>query len=288
MPGKRVPSNVRPVTRSELVRDLRQLGVRRDGVLMVHTRMSELGWVVGGEDVVVLALLEAIGESGTLAAYAGWDEDPYHLASWPPEWKRAYLDELPAFDPTLMSSNHENGRIPERIRTWPGAARGEHPEANLVAVGQRAAWLVSPHPYDDAYGAGTPLARLVEADAHVLMLGAPLETLTLLHHAEALANVPSKRRVTYRMPVIDNGSRVWREVHDIDTSSDGAFPYDRAVSAGEDPFAVIAAEALEAGCGTSSSVGMSTSYVFDARLLVDFAVRWLEQHFDIGDEQASG
>ena len=45
MPGKRVPTNVRPVTRSELVRDLRQLGVRRDGVLMVHTRMSELGWV---------------------------------------------------------------------------------------------------------------------------------------------------------------------------------------------------------------------------------------------------
>ena len=68
MPGKRVPTNVRPVTRSELVRDLRQLGVGRDGVLMVHTRMSELGWVVGGEDVVVLALLEAIGESGTLAA----------------------------------------------------------------------------------------------------------------------------------------------------------------------------------------------------------------------------
>jgi aminoglycoside 3-N-acetyltransferase len=77
------------VKRSELVADLRDLGVRRDGVLMVHSRMRELGWVVGGEDVVVLALLDVIGESGTLAAYAGWDEDPYHMASWPPEWQGA-------------------------------------------------------------------------------------------------------------------------------------------------------------------------------------------------------
>ena len=36
------------VTRSELVRDLRTLGVRPEGVLMVHTRMSAIGWVVGG------------------------------------------------------------------------------------------------------------------------------------------------------------------------------------------------------------------------------------------------
>jgi aminoglycoside 3-N-acetyltransferase len=194
------------------------------------------------------------------------------------EWQRAYLDELPAFDPVLMSSNHGHGRIPERIRTWPGAVRGEHPEANVVAVGPRAAWLVSPHPYDDAFGAGTPLARLVEADGQVLMLGAPLETLTLFHPAEALADVPSKRRVSYRMPVAENGSRVWREFHDIDTSR-GAFAYERVVPTGVDAFAVIATEALEVGCGRSGKIGMSTSHLFDARPLVEFAVRWLERHF---------
>lgn len=127
-----------------------------------------------------------------------------------------------------MSSDHENGRIPERIRTWPDAVRGEHPEANLVAIGPRAAWLVSPHPYDEAYGTGTPLERLVEADGQVLMLGAPLGTLTVLHHAEALADVPSK--AGSRMPLMQDGSRVWREFHDIDTSSYRAFAYERVVS----------------------------------------------------------
>jgi aminoglycoside 3-N-acetyltransferase len=201
MPGKRVPDNVRPVTRSDRVTDLRELGVRRGGVLMVHARMRELGWVVGGKDVVVLALLDVIGEPGTLAAYAGWDEDPYHMASWPPECRAlsGRAAGVRSFADVVQPRPWPDSRA---HRTWPGAVRGEHPEANLVAVGPRAAWLVSPHPYDDAFGVGTPLARLVEADGQVLMLGAPLETLTLLHHAEAVANVPSKRRVTYRMDVL--------------------------------------------------------------------------------------
>ena len=49
------------------------------------------------------------------------------------------------------------------------------------------------HPDDDGYGARSPFARLVEADGQVLMLGAPLDTVTLLHHAEAVARGADKR-----------------------------------------------------------------------------------------------
>ena len=38
---------------------------------MVHTSMSAIGWVVGGEDSIIMALLDAVGPAGTLAAYAG-------------------------------------------------------------------------------------------------------------------------------------------------------------------------------------------------------------------------
>ena len=92
MPGDKVPHGTRPVTRSELVRDLRTLGVRPEGVLMVHTRMSAIGWVVGGADVVVMALLDGLGPEGTLMAYAGWDENPWKLDSWPEAWQRAYRE----------------------------------------------------------------------------------------------------------------------------------------------------------------------------------------------------
>ena len=53
---------------------------------------------------------------------------------------------------------------------------------------------------------------------------APLDTVTLVHHAGAIAEVPGKRRVSYRYPVLEGGERVWRTFSDIDTS-EGALPY---------------------------------------------------------------
>ena len=157
----------------------------------------------------------------------------------------------------------------------------------MVALGQRAAWLTADHPWDDPYGAGSPLAKLVEADGQVLMLGAPLDTLTLLHHAEATARVAEKRRVVYRMPILDDGRTVWREFRDIDTSR-GAFPYERVTDEvagtpglrpGEEEFAAIARQALAAGIGRGGRVRQAESYLFPAPALHRFAERWLEARF---------
>jgi aminoglycoside 3-N-acetyltransferase len=287
VPGDEVPKGVRPVTRSELVRDLRKLGVRPESVLMVHTRMSAIGWVVGGADVVVMALLDVLGTEGTLMAYAGWDENPWHLDSWPKEWQQAYLEELPPFDPMVMESDREVGRLPERIRTWPGARRSSHPEASMVAIGARAGWIVDPQPWDFPYGPGSPLARLAELGGQVLMLGAPLDTITLLHHAEHLAEGPRKRFVERQMPVMDDGRSMWRMYTDIDTSARGAFPYEEVLDPGVDPFQVIGTEAVTARIGMSGRVGDAESNLFEAEPLVRFSVRWLEERFGRQEQPSS-
>jgi aminoglycoside 3-N-acetyltransferase len=255
-----------PVTGSQLVTDLSALGVRRGGVVMVHSSMSALGWVVGGTETVVRAMLDQLGADGTLMAYASWEEIPIHLREWPAAWQRAYREELPPFDPRVSEARHDHGRVPERIRTWPGAERSPHPEASVVAVGAQAHWLTAEHPSDDAYGRGTPFARLVDAGGQVLVLGAPLGTLTLLHHAEALAEVAGKRRVAYEMPVVEGGRVVWREFH-------------RTAMFGVDEFEVMSRAALEVGAGRSGRVGQADSHLFEAAQLVRVGVNWLETHF---------
>ena len=245
---------------------------------MVHTRMSALGWVVGGSETVVRALLEALGPDGTLMAYASWAEHVYGPSDWPAEHRDAHLAEPPVFDPATGEVDRTYGRIPERLRTWPGALRSGHPEAGVVAVGARAAWLVECHPPDDGYGADSPFARLVEAGGQVLMLGAPLDTVTLLHHAEAVARVARKRRVTYRVRVADQGAVEDRSFTDIDTCA-GAYPYGTLGLGGEDPFAVIAHEALAAGAGVRGRAGEADCHLFDAPALVAFATAWLEERF---------
>lgn len=277
-----------PVTRSRLARDLAALGVAAGDTLMVHASLSALGWVVGGSGTVVQALLDALGPDGTLLAYAGWEDDSYDLAELPEEWRRAYRAELPPFDPLTSEAVHDNGVLPERIRTWPGAVRSRQPEASVVALGRRAVWITAEHPWDDPYGPGSPLAKLVGSGGRVLMLGAPLDTVTLLHHAEATAKVPNKRRVEYQMPIRDDDGRVtWRTMRDINTST-GAFPYERVgpeiaavpgMRPGEEAFAAIARLALATGIGAGGMVGEAEAFLFPAAPLHAFAERWLEQRF---------
>ena len=267
------------VARSRLARELRDLGLGPDAhVAMVHCRMSALGHVVGGAETVVRALLDALGPDGTLLAYTGWqDEPPDDLDVLDEQTRRIYVEEHPAYDPRVALSRRDHGRVPEILRTWPGARHSGHPEAGVVAVGSLADVLTAGHPYDDAYGAGTPYARLVELGGRVALLGAPLETVTLVHHAEAVARIPGKRRVSYGMPVISGGERLWRTFSDIDTA-DGALPYERVLGE-EDYVEHIARSALAAGKGRSGPVGEATAHLFDARGLVEHAVGWIERNF---------
>jgi aminoglycoside 3-N-acetyltransferase len=269
------------MARSRLARDLEKLGLEPGGLAMVHCRMSALGWVPGGAETIVRALLNALGPDGTLMAYTGWqDAPPDNLDALDDEAKRIYLEEHPAYDPRFALARRDHGRVPEALRIWPGARHSGHPEAGVTAVGPVAEVLTAEHPYDDAYGAGTPYARLVELGGQVAVLGAPLDTVTIVHHAEAIAEVPDKRRVSYGSPVIVGGDRVWRTFSDINTS-EGALPYERIL--GEEPYIEhIARSALAAGKGRRGSVGVATAYLFDARELVEHVVGWIERNFPSG------
>jgi aminoglycoside 3-N-acetyltransferase len=261
------------VTRSQLAAALRAFGVGPGGMVMVHTRMSALGWVVGASETVVRALLDALGPEGTLAAYVPWEEHVYRDEERPSHHDE-YRAEPPRFDPATAEADRSNGRIPERIRTWPGAVHSGHPDAGVAAIGAGARWLAGGGHHDDAYGRESPFARLCDAGGQVLMLGAPLDTVTLLHHAEALARSKRKRMVTYDVAMAGGGTRTYT---DIDTGR-GTFPYEE-LGLGEDEFIGISRAALAAGIGKAGHVGGAESHLFPARELTGFAVAWLEERF---------
>lgn len=265
-----------PLTRSQITRALIDLGVAKGETLMVHVRLSALGWVVGGIDTVVLALRDALGSDGTLLAFCGWDDSPYHLSFWPPHWQQAY-EEIPTFDPKVSSSRRDFGRFPERLRTWPGALRSTHPEVSFTALGRHAAHLLMPA--DDPWGTDGPLGRLVDLGGRVLLLGAPLKTLTLCHHAEAVANVSVKRYHSYRMPVTTEAGTIWRDYRTLDTFY-GALPYWEHPSLRIDSAVeTLAQQAVQAGAAQEGKIGPATTWLFDAPATVQAVVTWIEQHF---------
>ncbi len=261
------------VTKSRLIRDLEALDLRQGDLVMLHASVKAVGHVVGGPDVILQALLDVVGPSGTLMMLVGWDAAPYEMEAWPEARRRAYLDECPPYDPARSPAVRAWGVLAEYLRTWPGARRSYHPDSSFAAVGGRAGWITADHPLQYGHGPGSPLAKLCEAGGKVLLLGAGFKSITLLHYAEHLARVPDKPVARYKMPVLRNGGRVWVDIEEFDTNKLIGRP------TGADYFQIIPGEFLTSGRGRSGKVGAAQSHLFDAQALVDFAIQWLERTF---------
>ena len=248
----------RVFTRSALAADLARLGVAPGGVLMVHASLRAVGPVRGGANVVVQALLDALGPAGTLAAYVDFE----------PFCEEDDEVEVPVFDKRIAPAARDHGVLHEVLRNWPGAMRSDHPDAGVVAIGPLAAQITRDHPFQYGYGEGTPFERILEAGGQVLMLGAPLDTITLLHYAEHKADIPDKRIVRYRR-LMPGPAWVWFEEFDTGDPVHPALP--------ENCFEQIAEAYLASGKAARGYVGAAPSALFDAPGLVRFAIRWIEE-----------
>jgi aminoglycoside 3-N-acetyltransferase len=181
------------------------------------------------------------------------------------------------FDPATAEAARDHGRIPERVRTWPGAERSVHPEASMVRDRAARARADGRPSQDDGYGPDSPLGRLVAAGGDVLMLGAPLETLSILHHAEAIATAPGKRTVTFEIPVAAGG-RVERRTYTGHRheprrlSLRAPRPRRRRVRGDR-------ARRARGGIGVAGSVGAAACHLFPAPELVAFGVDWIDARF---------
>lgn len=257
-------------TRASLGADLRRLGLAPGDMVMVHAAMSRVGRLLNGPDALIWALRDVVGPAGTVAAYVDWDGAYDELLDaegrLPDEWR----DHVPVFDPAASRAIRDHGVLAEFIRTTPGAARSGNPGASVAAVGARADWLCADHPLDYGYGEGSPLAKLVEAGGKVLMVGAPYDTLTLLHHAEHLARLPGKRLRRYEVPLATAGGVEWRMIEEFETSE----PVVEGLA--EDFFATIVEAFLASGQGTTGTIGEAPSLLVDAGSLCGFGVAWLE------------
>lgn len=261
------------VTGERLRHDLRALGIEPGDSVMVHAAMSRVGRLLHGPDALITALRDTVGSSGTILAYADWDGAYDELLDENGRIAEAWRPHIPAFDPVSSRAIRDNGVLPEFLRTTPGARRSGNPGASVVALGAKADWITSDHPLDYGYGEGSPFAKLVAIGGKVLMVGAPLDTLTLLHHAEHLARIPNKRILRRDVPFATPEGTVWRLIEEFDTGD----PVVEGLP--EDYFAAILREFLASGQGREGRIGAAPSILADAAAITRFGVAWLERRF---------
>jgi aminoglycoside 3-N-acetyltransferase len=220
--------------------------------------------------MLIAALSDAVGPTGTVLAYADWQGQDGELADAAVYADASIRPDIPPFDPLASRATRDNGAFPELLRTWPGARRSGNPGASIVALGGRAEWFTADHALDYGYGPHSPFGKLVEAQGKTLLLGAPLDTMTLLHHAEHLAEFPGKRIRRYEAPILIDRETVWRWFEEFDTS-------DPPDSLPDDYMATDVTDFLATGRGHEGKVREAPSVLVEAAEIVPFAVEWLEQ-----------
>lgn len=218
---------------------------------MLHVSMRAVG---GDADGLLDALLDVLGPTGTLVMLLCAD------------------DEDGPFDARVTPVDTEDmGIVAERFRLR-AAHVSDHVAARMAAIGPHAADLVRDPPLHHYYGPGSFLERLLALNVRVLRLGANVDTVTLTHHAEYLADVPDKVHVTRRYERADTGVV---DVHSLD-DTDGIRPW-----AGGDYFGQILVDFVRSGHAAMGPVGQCTAELLEGRAFVDFAVRWMERELAV-------
>jgi aminoglycoside 3-N-acetyltransferase len=251
-----------PFTIEDLASDLRALGLREGDTVLVHSSLSSIGYVVGGAHAVVLALLSVIGTEGTLVVPthssdltdpSGWENPPVPEAWWP-----AIRASMPAFD-TRLTPTRKMGAVPDVVRRLPGASRSAHPAHSFCAVGPNAEVITSDHALAVGLNDFSPLARLYDLNARILLLGVGHDRNTSLHLAE-FRSQQSHQVIEQGAPIIVNGERQWVTYLTLD--------YDTS------DFDQVGAAAGEIGIEQVAVVGGATARLISQPRLVDFAVHW--------------
>ena len=255
------------VLKNDIKEALEKAGVKKGQSIMVHTSLGSLGFVCGGPQIIIEALLEGVGEEGTIMMPTqSWKNlDPEMGVHWeePKEWWQIIRDNWPAYDKDITPTN-TMGAVAEMFRKWPGAIRSDHPARSVAAWGKNAKYLTENHDLSNIFGEGSPVAKLYELDGYVLQIGVGYDKNTSIHLADARAEYPGKHMETDSSAIMENGHRVWKT-------------YETLYVDGEE--FVDIGKAFEQECQvTKVQLGNGIITMMRQRDIVDFAVKWIEKN----------
>lgn len=166
------------IPKERLVDQLRALGVREGGVLLVHTGFRNVRPVEGGPEGLIAALTEALGPTGTLAMPSATGDDDV------------------AFDPATTGNRDDLGAVADLFWRMPGVVRSAHFDA-VSARGPKAEWITGGPFVLPPAAPGSAIDRIREAGGQVLLLGVTQHANTMLHLAELVGGAPYRSDFHY-------------------------------------------------------------------------------------------
>ncbi len=162
------------LNQDEIEEGLRGLGLTRGMAVEVHSSLSKFGRVTGGAETILNALMNIVGEEGTLVMSAYPLTLPLPLTD---EDKARGIQAKVRFLPPDTTERTGMGIIVDTFRHWPGVITG--PGFHRVCVWGRDAEL-----HKDGY------QYLLDHGGWTLLLGVDIHRCSSMHCAEAKVGLP--------------------------------------------------------------------------------------------------
>lgn len=257
-----INQTTKPNTINSLVKDLISLGIEKGDILLVHSSLSKIGWVCGGPQAVIEALIKVVSKEGTIVmpSHSGEWSDPSRWGNppVPEEWYQDIYQNMPAFD-IKITPTRGMGRIGELFRTYPGVIRSNHPQVSFSAFGKKSEEVTKKHSLTPQFGMSSPLGKLYQLKAKVLLLGVDYDSCTCFHLSETIAD--GMQKIKMGTAINEKGERIWKWFNDYDYCSDD--------------FKKIGYEFEKKEKVKKGKIGNAQSKLFNLTIGVDFAHDWL-------------
>ena len=169
------------MTQQDIEEGLRQIGLGQGDVVEVHSSLSSLGWVEGGAAAVVNALMDVVGEEGTLVMSAYPVTPPLPLTA--EDRARGIIAKVRFLDPDSPERTGM-GAIADEFRGRPGTILGS-------GFHRVCAWGHDAQFHSGGY------KHLLAVNGWVLLIGVDIHSCSSMHRAEGPNGLPEEiKRVT--------------------------------------------------------------------------------------------
>jgi len=242
------------VSKEDIKTGLRKLGLKKGDTVGVHSSLSSFGYVEGGADAVIAALLEVVGKNGNIVMpthstnIVEVERTPEEIAMGV-----AWLYKILPYDPKETPCT--TGAIPETFRKLKGAIRGSHLTHSLAAVGPKARELIE------------GWHKMLELDGYILLMEVGLSVCSAMHLTEKRVQLPEHilKKITPPKELLE------KYPEDEWEWDFGPYP----------DFSKMEKPCLEHGIMKTIKVGQATLKLVRLRALIDLYVEYLRRDPDL-------
>lgn len=244
-------------TKSDIMKELDNLGIQNTDVILVHSSMKSIGLTENGADTVLDAFIEYLSPG---------------LLIFPTHTWAQMNEEYNVFNP--MTEPSCVGILSNLFMKRPGVVRSWHPTHSVAALGKGAEEYVqgeekreTPCPREGCWG------KLYDLGAKILFIGCSLRRNTIIHGVEEWNGIPMRLTDHYQaLKILTPDGRLLerplrRHYHPLCDVSEN--------------YGKLELPLIKDGIAQIGRVGDAKTYICDVRKMVDLVTDFLKRNPDL-------